>query len=164
MSLMSMVQRLVGEDLRVVVVGGLAASLHGSAILTNDLDVCYDPEEQNLRRLSAILTEWGAYPRGWPPGLPFYMDARTFRTTPTFTLTTREGDIDLLHRVEPIGDYAACAAAAVPVPAFGVVVPTLRLGAVIRAKRFANRPKDLAALPELEAVAVKRGEWPPTAE
>jgi hypothetical protein len=68
-----------------------------------------------------------------------------------------------LHRVEPIGTYAACYAAADLVPAFGIVVPTLRIGAVIRAKRFANRPKDHLALPELEAVAATRGEWPPPA-
>ena len=151
-----MVQRLVESDARIVVVGGLAASLHGSAIITNDLDVCYDPDAANLRTLADILTSWEPYPRGWPAGLPFFMDARTFRTTPTFTLTTREGDIDFLHRVEPIGGYAECYAAALLVPAFGVTVPTLRLQDVIRAKRFANRPKDLAALPELEAVAAKR--------
>jgi len=68
----------------------------------------------------------------------------------------------LLHRVEPIGDYAACYAAADPVPALSVAVPTLRIGAVVPAKRFANRPKDRMALPELEAVAAERGEWPPT--
>ncbi len=86
------------------------------------------------------------------------MDARTFRTTPTFTPTTREGDIGFLHRVEPIGGYAKCYAAALLVPAFGVAVPTLRLADVIRAKRFADRPKDRAALPELEAVAAKCGD------
>lgn len=158
MSLISMVRRLVEDEVRIVVVGGLAATLHGSSIVTNDLDVCYDPDEANLRSIAGILSEWGAYPRGWPAGLPFFMDARTFRTTPTFTLTTREGDIDFLYRVEPIGGYAECYAAALLVPAFGIVVPTLRLTDVIRAKRFANRPKDLAALPELEAVAAKRGE------
>lgn len=158
-----MVRRLVADDVRIVVVGGFAASIQGSAIVTNDLDVCYDAEPENLRRLAAILREWQAYPRGWDPGLPFFMDDRTFRTTPTFTLTTREGDIDLLFRVEPIGEYAACYAAADLIPAFDVAVPTLQLGHVIRAKRFANRPKDLLALPELEAVAAKRGQWPPPA-
>lgn len=155
-----MVQRLRANEVRFVVVGGFAASIQGSAIVTNDLDICYDAEAANVARLSDILREWDAYPRGWAPGLPFFMDERTFRTTPTFTLTTREGDIDLLHRVEPIGDYAACYASADLVPAFGTTVPTLRIGQVIRAKRYANRPKDQWALPELEAVAAKRGEWP----
>lgn len=158
-----MVQGLVTRGARIVIVGGFAASIQGSAIITDDLDVCYADAPENLRMLAEILRGWGAYPRSWEPGLPFFMDERTFRTTPTFTLTTREGDIDFLHRVEPIGGYEACYAAADLVPAFGVVVPTLRIGAVIRAKRFANRPKDLRALPELEAVAAERGEWPPLA-
>lgn len=157
-----MVQRLAADEVRFVVVGGFAASIQGSSIVTNDLDICYDAAPDNIGRLAAILRDWQAYPRGWAEGLPFFMDERTFRTTPTFTLHTAEGDLDLLHRVEPIGDFAACRAAADLILAFGVTVPTLRIGQVVRAKRFANRPKDQFALPELEAVAAKRGEWPPT--
>lgn len=157
-----MLQQLAAADVRFVVVGGVAARLHGSARQTDDLDICYDAEQGNVVRLTTLLARWNAYPRGWEPGLPFYMDARTLRTTPTITLRTTEGDIDLLHRVEPIGDYAACKAVAVSEEAFGVVLPTLRLGPLIRAKRHANRPKDHQALPELEAMAAKRGEWPPT--
>lgn len=160
MSLLSMLAAVVEARLRVVVVGGVAARFHGSARQTDDLDLCYDTAPDNTAPLTALLASWGAYPRGWEPGLPFFMDARTLRTTPTLTLRTRQGDIDLLHRVEPIGDYSACLAMAELVPAFGVDVPTLALPHLIRAKRFANRLKDHLALPELEAIAVRRGEWP----
>ena len=38
-----------------VIVGGVAAALHGSSISTYDLDVCYARDTANLHRLAAAL-------------------------------------------------------------------------------------------------------------
>ncbi len=97
---------LVARDIRFVLVGGVAATIHGSARFTNDLDICYDTAPDNVDRLVAILTEWQASLRGVEPGLPFILDRRTFRTTPLLTLTSTMGAIDLLDHVPGVGDYA----------------------------------------------------------
>jgi hypothetical protein len=89
-------------------------------------------------------------------GLPFFMDERQFRATPLMTLTTREGFLDVLDRVAGVGDYAKTLEQSVEFVAFGVRFPTLDLPALIRAKRAAGRPKDMAQLPELEALAALR--------
>jgi len=67
------------EDDRVqyVVIGGLAAVLHGSPVLTQDLDVCPSREPENLERLARSLGKLGAKIRTEtsPEGLPFACDA-----------------------------------------------------------------------------------------
>ena len=141
---------------RFAVVGGVAAAAHGSAHVTNDLDICYDTGRANVERLVALLAGWEAYPRGVERGLPFFMDERQMRTTPVMTLTTREGDIDVLDAVAGVGDFAKVLENSVEFEAFDVRFPVLDLPALIRAKRAAGRPKDVAQLPELEALAALR--------
>ena len=96
---------LIARGIRFVVIGGVAATVHGSARFTNDIDLCYDTAADNVERLVALLTEWRAYLRGVVLGLPFILDARTFRTTPVMTLTTTMGAIDLLDQVPGVGDF-----------------------------------------------------------
>jgi hypothetical protein len=151
-----MLQGLSKADVRFVVVGGVAAAAHGSAHVTNDLDVCYDTVPDNIARLAALLAKWDAYPRGVEQGLPFFMDERQLRTTPLMTLTTREGNLDVLDRVAGVGDYAKALEQSVEFEAFGVRFATLDLPALIKVKRAAGRPRDMAQLPELEALAALR--------
>jgi hypothetical protein len=153
-----MLQGLTAARVRFVVVGGVAAAAHGSTYVTNDLAICYDTAPSNIVRLAALLAEWDAYPRGVERGLPFFMDDRQFRTTPLMTLTTREGDLDVLDRVAGVGAYADVWKHSVKFDGFGVRFPVLDLPELIRAKRAAGRPKDIAQLPELEALAALRKE------
>jgi hypothetical protein len=125
----------ISADVRFVVVGGVAAAAHGSAHVTNDLDICYDVAPDNLARLATLLARWDAYPRGVEQGLPFFMDERQLRTTPLMTLTTREGNLDVLDQVAGVGDYAKALEQSVEFEAFGVRFPTLDLPALIKAKR-----------------------------
>ena len=60
-----------------IIVGGAAATAHGSARLTQDLDVVYARDEGNLARLAGCLAPHEPYLRGAPKGLPFELDART---------------------------------------------------------------------------------------
>ena len=54
-----------------VIVGGLAATIHGSARLTQDIDFVYSRSSANIERLVAALEPHAPYLRGAPPGLPF---------------------------------------------------------------------------------------------
>jgi hypothetical protein len=60
-----------------VIVGGLAATIHGSSRLTHDIDVVYSRSEDNVSRLVAALAPHDPYPRGAPPGLPFEWSEET---------------------------------------------------------------------------------------
>ena len=146
-----MLQGLSESGAKVVVVGGLAATAHGSRRVTDDLDICYDTKPANLVRLAKLLAQWKAYPRGIE-GLPFFMDERQFRTTPIMTLTTREGFIDVLDVVKGVGAYDECKKRSRVVEAYDVRFRVLDLPALIDAKKATRRPKDIDQLPELEAL------------
>ena len=153
MSIQSLLAGLVEADVKFVVIGGVAGGVHGSPFATNDLDVCYDSRHSNIARIVKVLKPWSVYPRGWEDELPFTLDARTFRTTPALTLRTLHGDLDLLDRVQGVGTYDDALLSSEEFIAFGVRFRALTLDALIRARRASARPKDLAQIPTLEALA-----------
>jgi hypothetical protein len=145
--------RLLGEyKVDCVIVGGVAAAIHGSSLLTSDLDVCYSRDAANLARLAEALQSVHARLRNAPEGLPFILDAETLKRGLNFTFTTDIGDLDLLGEVRGIGHYEAVIAGSVNVELFGYKFAVMDIGKLITAKRAAGRPKDLVALPELEAI------------
>jgi hypothetical protein len=152
-SIQSLLVGLVEADAKFVVVGGVAGGVHGSPFATNDLDVCYDARHANVARVVKVLKPWSVYPRGWDEELPFTLDARTFRDTPVLTLRTSHGVLDLLDRVQGVGTYDDALMSSEEFIAFGVRFRALTLDGLIRARRASSRPKDLAQIPTLEALA-----------
>src|SRR5215212_11532447 len=145
--------RLLGEHkVKCVIVGGVAAAIHGSSLVTSDLDVCYARHATNLKQLAEALQSVHARLRNAPEGLPFILDAETLKRGLNFTFTTDIGDLDLLGEVRGIGSYEAVVAGSIKVELFGYQFVVMDIGKLIRAKRAAGRPKDLLALPELEAI------------
>jgi predicted nucleotidyltransferase len=147
---------LIAHGIRFVVIGGVAATVHGSARFTNDIDICYDTAPDNIDRLVALLTEWHAYLRGVEPGLPFILDARTFRTTPLMTLTTTMGPIDVLDQVPGVGGYDEAVADSEVGRVGATEFRTLTLDALIASKKAVRRKKDVEQLIELEAIRALR--------
>ena len=81
--------RLLAEhDIAFIIIGGVAAVIHGSSRLTQDLDIVYQRSPQNLTRLVQALAEQSPYLRGAPPGLPFQWSVATLRMGLHFTLET----------------------------------------------------------------------------
>ena len=157
MSFASMLSGLTKKKVRFVVVGGVAAAAHGSSRVTNDLDICYDAADAaNIQALASILRGWHAYPRAVQEGLPFIMDDRTLRNAPILTLTTNEGDIDVMDRIAGVGAYDAVRTHSQKISALGVSFRVLDLPSLIKAKRAAGRPRDFDHLPELEALLALR--------
>ena len=145
--------RLLSEyRVDLVIVGGVAAAIHGSLLLTNDLDVCYARETQNLERLATALRSVHARLRNVPEGITFKLDAETLKRGLNFTFATDIGDIDLLGEVSGVGTYVEVANGSLTVELFGYQFRVIGIDKLIEAKRAAGRPKDLLAIPELEAI------------
>jgi len=141
---------------RYIVIGGWAALIHGVARSTNDVDVVYARDEENIRRLAMALLPWDPYLRGAPPGLPFRWDERTIRAGLNFTLTTSYGDVDFLGEVSGGGTYDELLPYTTEVSAYGISCRTVTLECLIQLKRAAGRPKDLEAIAELQALLEER--------
>lgn len=144
---------MMGEGVDLILVGGIAATAHGSCRLTQDIDVVYRRSAENYARLEKALSPYAPYLRGAPPGLPFRFDARTLAAGLNFTLTTRLGDVDLLGEIVGGGGYDDLIGHTVPIEVFGLTVACLDLPTLIRVKRAAGRPKDLEVIAELEVLA-----------
>ncbi len=151
-----LLRRLLDGGVEFILVGGVAANVHGSARATYDVDVVYRRSPGNVARLVAALAPIAPYLRGAPPGLPFVFDAATLTRGLNFTLTTTLGDIDLLGEITGGGGYDQLVPATETVDLFGAPCRCVTLEALIRLKRAAGRPKDLEVIAELEALREER--------
>ncbi len=148
----TLLDALTEQDVAFVVIGGLAAVAHGSAHVTNDLDLCYARTPENCARLVAALAPYRPTLRGAPADLPFRWDPRTLLAGLNFTLDTTAGPIDLFGEVPGLGPYAGVRELSQEMLLGSLPCLVLDLEPLIRAKRSAGRPKDLLVLPELEAL------------
>ena len=146
---------LTDAGVRFIIVGGAAATAHGSARLTQDLDVVYARDADNLRRLAACLAPYEPYLRGAPLGLPFVLDDVTLRRGLNFTLVSKLGDLDLLGEVVGGGGFDELVDDCIEIELFGVRCLCLGLRKLIDVKRAAGRPKDLEVLAELEEILAR---------
>jgi hypothetical protein len=145
---------LAEHDVSYVVIGGIAARLHETGHATVDIDVCPSRAKENLARLAAALRALGARLRveGDAAGVAFEPHADLLANVTTMTLITREGPVDLCFA--PAGfaaGYDDLAPRAITVHLANVDIPVASLEDMVESKRAAGRPKDIAALPTLEA-------------
>ena len=148
----SLLRALLDGGVDFVVIGGLAAQAHGSPLITEDLDICFDLDRANLERLAAVLDGLVAIRRGMPDGIRAPLDARALRAGDVFTLRTRFGDLDLLARPDPGLDFAQLRSRAARFEFEGLTLWIADIADVIAMKRAAGRPKDLLAIEHLGAL------------
>jgi hypothetical protein len=146
-----------------VLIGGLAAVLHGSTVMTNEADIVPSPSEDNLDCLSAALTALDARIRSDrdPDGVPFAPHPALLGSVSTLNMTTRCGDLDLAFSPAGLSDYDALVEHSVAMDIDDYRVRVASLADIIRSKTKADRPRDRAVLPILHAlqeeIAMKEG-------
>ena len=140
------------HDVKFVVIGGIAGRLWGSTTVTNDLDICYARDRENLEALASVLQKLKAKLRGADRDLPFRADARALKAGDHFTFSTIAGALDV--RGTPAGSrgYESLIRAAAPMDVGGLTVHVAALEDLILMKRAAGRPKDLIEVEILAAV------------
>jgi hypothetical protein len=143
---------LVEHGVRFVLIGGYAAALHGSPMITGDVDICYARDPENLERLSAALRALEARLRGAPVEVPFQLDRRALESGDHFTFSTDAGPIDCLGTPAGTEGFADLDAAATDEDLDGPVVRVASLDDLIRMKRAAGRPQDRIAIEWLAAL------------
>jgi hypothetical protein len=158
--LIGLLRVLSGAGVRYIVVGGVAAGVHGALRPTLDLDVVYARDPENVAQLAAALAPFRPYLRGAPEGLPFVFDAPTISRGLNFTLVTMLGDLDLLGEVTGGGGFEQLRASAEALDIGGVECWVVTLPKLIALKRAAGRGKDREALAELEALLEERDRRP----
>ena len=152
----SLLRRLTEAEVDFVIVGGVAVVLQASPRFTRDLDICYATARENLERLAGVLVDLGAMLRGVDEDLPFVPDATMLKRTQILTLSTAEGDIDLLVKPDGSPGYATLHRRADHMDIDGLIVAVASIDDLIAMKRAAGRPQDLVDLESLELAQRRR--------
>src|SRR2546426_5870858 len=151
-----MLRVLADHGIQYALIGGLAATLHGSPLRTGDANICPSRRSENLTRLAAALRTMDAKIRSpdAAAGLPFACDASFFHNVELVNLTTKFGDLDVAFM--PAGTAGYDDLNIVQYDLGDLVVPVAALADIIRSKESANRPRDRAALPTLRALLARQ--------
>jgi predicted nucleotidyltransferase len=147
-----LLQRLIDADVDFVVVGGFGGVLHGSSLVTRDLDVCALLSPTNVEKLRATFRDLHPTHRLTPNRLSFLENPDPGVVIKNLYLQTDLGPLDVMSSITGVGDYARVAASAIEVELFGRRVKVIGLEDLIAAKEALGRDKDLLAAKELRAI------------
>jgi hypothetical protein len=127
---------LTACGVKFIVIGGVAAQVHGWQGATLDLDITVSTTEDNVRRLNSALKQLGA----GPPAVGAFGTA----------FQTRLGRLEVVGRADGIGEYEDWARRAQSETVErGLSILVADPGDVVRSKEAAGRAKDLDVLPQI---------------
>lgn len=151
-----LLRRLAEAGVDFVVVGGYAGVIHGSALVTNDVDVCAVLTPDNVEKIRAALADVHPIHRITHQRLSFLEHPASGQALKNLYLETDEGIIDILTHILGVGDFARLAHVAENFEIDGRSYRIISLEDLIAAKEAVGREKDLLAVKELRAIGALR--------
>jgi predicted nucleotidyltransferase len=134
-------RRLNEADLDAVLIGNAAAALQGAPVTTVDFDFMFRPTPRNLVKLKAVASALRATILR-----PYYPAADLFRVV-------RDDDglqVDFMVTIHGVRSFEGLKGRATRMAIDGEAVLVAALADIIKSKRAAKRPRDLAVLDVLE--------------
>lgn len=104
-SLHRLLSRLADAGLGFVVVGGYAGVLHGSSLVTNDIDICAVLSVENIERLRAALRDLHPFHRVTHRHVSLLDHPGPGEKVANLYLETDDGVLDVLSTITGVGDY-----------------------------------------------------------
>jgi len=144
--------RLLREQVDFVVIGGVAAVLHGAAYVTRDLDIAAPINMENVSRLWRAIGD--LHPR-WAIVPKHPLVAEPIETLATFKnlyLLTDLGRLDVLGEIPPIDSYETLRASAVRMAVGSSQVSVISIDHLLRIKESLPRPQDRLVAEQLRAI------------
>jgi hypothetical protein len=144
---------LAHHEVDYVTIGGIAIQAYGGRHQTQSLDVAIASSTDNLARLASALLDLDARILG--------PDGQRSRSVPTASLLassdqwhliTDHGPLDVLTLPAHLGSFAAMRARAHEVPLGDLTIPIAHREDLLKMKRAAGRPQDLADVRLLESL------------
>jgi len=146
---------LAKHNVDFVVVGGYAAGAYGSPVLTQVFEICCDFSPENLMRIQQALEGRNPVHRMTTKRLPLILTPDKCKGLKNLYLDTDAGQLDCLESVSGVGDFDTVKQHSIVIEIDGVECRLIDLDALIKAKVAMGRPRDLAAVLELEAIKEK---------
>lgn len=144
---------LARHDVDYLTIGGIAIQAHGGQRLTQDLDIAIAASTDNITRLAGALLDLDARIIG-PEG----QRSRSVPTAPLLAssdqwhLITVHGPLDILTLPAHLGSFEDMRARAHEVPLGDLSIPIAHRDDLLKMKRAAGRPQDLADVQLLESL------------
>lgn len=151
-----LLQKFADAGLDFVVVGGFASVLHGSAYVTDDLDICAVLTPDNIEKMRTALADLHPVHRITHKKLSFLEYPPVGQPVANLYLETDAGVLDVLGNILGLGDFEVLRRNAVEIPLFGRRCRVISLEDLITAKEAMGREKDILTVKELRAIAAKR--------
>lgn len=139
-----------------VVVGGVAAVLHGAPITTLDLDIVHKQTAENIERLLGMLEAVEAELRPSRDGPPLRPTREMLGGIGQLNLSTSLGPLDILCRLHSGETYDELIATAVLKHDRNLELRAIDLETLIRIKSSTGRIKDKMTIPLLMSLRPKK--------
>jgi hypothetical protein len=133
--------------LEAILIGNMAAALHGAPVSTIDIDLYFRKTPANMRKLKQVATAVEAVILR-----PYYPASAFFRLQ-----RDRDGlQIDFMGQIDGVKSYDSVRGHAASYEIGGQKLLAASLEDIIRSKRAADRGKDLAVIDILEKTEMKK--------
>jgi hypothetical protein len=159
-----LLKSLLEAQLDFVIIGGVAAVLHGSTLLTRDLDICVPLGSGSFLALQKALEGLHPRVRAGAGLIPLDLDESRAASLKNLYITTDEGQLDCLGLVAGVGDFAAVRQESLEIRISGHQCRVLSIDALIRAKKATGRPHDLRTVVQLKAIKERGNVVPPAGD
>ncbi len=155
-NLKELLKILLENDVDFVLIGGFAATVHGSTLVTQDLDICAAITEEQVTKLRKALGSLNPKHRMNPNFKPSFLDyPKDIKGTNNIYLETDLGVLDILSQTQPAGDFSSIKSRASEISLYGFKCKVISIEDLIRVKEAMKRPKDLQAVKELRIIQLK---------
>lgn len=149
--LRELLERLVGAEVRFVLVGGLAVNAWGYMRATRDVDVVPDPDPENLAKLDQLLQQLGGKVDVGGRLLDATSISTFLRTGDRTFVRTELGQVDVLQGLPQVPRYEELDEKAKQIDLDGLTVRVCSFEHLLEMKRASDRPRDRDDLEALEA-------------
>jgi len=148
---------LAEEGVEYVLIGGLAATVHGVSLVTQDTDISFRQSPENCKRLARAVIRLGAeiFPARQ---VPISITPELLQTHQLVHLRTRAGRLDLIATVPGLGAYDDLIDKTMRIELGALTIAVLSVDQLIQAKAALNQPKDREHLDQLLAIRDLRRE------
>jgi predicted nucleotidyltransferase len=144
---------LADHEVDYLVIGGVAAQVHGRRRTTKDLDVTPLPDPENFERLRAALVALDAHPVELGPSAPTPTAEQLSIAPVVPPLSTRHGELHILNEVPGARAFTEMRARALKTDLDGVAVQIVSVDDLVRMKQTTGRPSDIEDIEALTAIA-----------
>lgn len=155
-NLKELLKTLLENNIDFVLIGGFAAAVHGSTLVTQDLDICAAITEEQVAKLRNALRNLNPRHRMNPNFKPSFLNhPQEIKGTNNIYLETDLGILDIHTQTQPAGDFEEIKNRAMTISLYGFTCRVISIEDLIKVKESMKRPKDLQVVKELRIIQMK---------